>query len=88
LLEEYNPSGIEQDIALPGQYHDRETDLHYNRHRYYDPKIGAYINQDLIRLLGRWNLYGYPLNPLQGIDPRGLYDSQKCASIQERINNL
>jgi hypothetical protein len=46
--------------------------LYYNRHRYYDPKIGAYINQDPIRFAGGNNFYRYPTNPLRGIDPLGL----------------
>jgi RHS repeat-associated protein len=25
--------------VYPGQYYDQETGLHYNYHRYYDPKI-------------------------------------------------
>jgi uncharacterized protein RhaS with RHS repeats len=41
VQEEYNPNNIEQNIRLPGQHHDRETGLYYNRHRYYDPKIGS-----------------------------------------------
>jgi RHS repeat-associated protein len=72
IEEEFNPYNIEQNIRLPGQHHDRETGLYYNRHRYYDPKIGAYINQDPIGLLGGVNFYRYPTNPLRGIDPRGL----------------
>ena len=74
LEEEYNPHGIEQNIRLPGQYHDRETGLYYNRHRYYDFKIGAYINQDPIGLKGGANLSTYvSSNPLKFIDPRGLF---------------
>jgi RHS repeat-associated protein len=76
IEEEFNPHNIEQNIRLPGQHHDRETGLYYNRHRYYDPKIGAYINQDPIGLLGGANFYYYPMNPLRGIDPLGLY--QMC----------
>jgi RHS repeat-associated protein len=57
---------------LPGQYHDRETNLYYNRHRYYDPKIGAYINQDPIGLRGGLNLSKYSSNPLLQTDPLGL----------------
>jgi RHS repeat-associated protein len=72
IEEEFNPYNIEQNIRLPGQHHDRETGLYYNRHRYYDPKIGAYINQDPIGLMGGVNLYRYPVNPLRGIDPWGL----------------
>jgi len=48
--EEFNPHGIEQDIRLPGQHLDRETGLYYNCHRYYDPFVGSYINQDPIGL--------------------------------------
>src|SRR2546427_6217962 len=33
VLQEYNPQGIHQAIRLPGQHHDRETGLYYNRHR-------------------------------------------------------
>jgi RHS repeat-associated protein len=74
IEEEFNPHNIEQNIRLPGQHHDRETGLHYNRHRYYDPKIGAYINQDPIGLLGRdANFYRYVQgNPIMAVDSLGL----------------
>ena len=73
MLEEYNPNGIEQNIRLPGQYHDRETNLYYNRYRYYDPKIGAYINQDPIGLAGGVNFYTYAnSDPIGWADPLGL----------------
>jgi RHS repeat-associated protein len=52
IEEEFNPHGIEQNIRLPGQHHDRESGLYYNRHRYYDPRLGAYINQDPIGFCG------------------------------------
>jgi RHS repeat-associated protein len=72
IEEEFNPHNIEQNIRLPGQHHDRETGLYYNRHRYYDPKIGSYINQDPIGLRGGNNFYHYPTNPLGWADPLGL----------------
>jgi RHS repeat-associated protein len=72
IEEEFDPFDMHQDIRLPGQHHDRETGLYYNRHRYYDPTIGAYINQDPIKLLAGVNYYRYPTNPLEGIDPLGL----------------
>ncbi len=73
LQEEYNPGGIEQPIRLPGQHHDRETGLYYNRHRYYDPAIGSYINQDPIGLMGGVHKYKYAAsNPFRFLDPLGL----------------
>ncbi|WP_225969446.1 RHS repeat-associated core domain-containing protein, partial [Treponema pedis] len=43
-----------------GQYLDSETDLYYNRFRYYDPNTGTYISQDPIGLNSRvYNLYFY-----------------------------
>ncbi|HGY7222046.1 TPA: RHS repeat-associated core domain-containing protein, partial [Escherichia coli] len=57
---------------LPGQQHDEESGLYYNRHRHYDPLQGRYITPDPIGLRGGWNMYQYPLNPIQVIDPMGL----------------
>ena len=74
IEQEFNPHDIEQSIRLPGQHHDKETGLYYNRHRYYDPSIGAYVNQDPIGLNGGVNLFVYPLNPKQSIDPFGLME--------------
>ena len=43
-----------------GQYEDEETGLYYNWFRYYDPRIGNYISQDPIRLMGNNpTQYGY-----------------------------
>ncbi|HFU8056824.1 TPA: DUF4329 domain-containing protein, partial [Escherichia coli] len=71
-LNEENPHHVYQQYRLPGQQHDEESGLYYNRHRYYDPLQGRYITQDPMGLKGGWNLYQYPLNPLQQIDPMGL----------------
>jgi len=72
LLSEDNPHNLQQLIRLPGQQYDDESGLYYNRHRYYNPEQGRYITQDPIGLMGGWNLYIYPLNPVSGIDPVGL----------------
>ncbi|WP_082411366.1 RHS repeat-associated core domain-containing protein [Methylogaea oryzae] len=39
-------------MRLPGQYYDRETGLHYNVFRDYDPGTGRYIESDPIGLRG------------------------------------
>ncbi|EMU7578945.1 RHS repeat protein, partial [Escherichia coli] len=71
-LNEENPHHLYQPYRLPGQQHDEESGLYYNRHRYYDPLQGRYITQDPIGLRGEWNLYKYPLNPVRFIDSLGL----------------
>ena len=64
---------LTQPIRFQGQWHDEESGLYYNRHRYYDPQQGRYISQDPIGLSGGTNLYGYVTNPTGMVDPRGLY---------------
>jgi RHS repeat-associated protein len=85
IEEEFNPYNIEQNIRLPGQHHDRETGLYYNRHRYYDPKIGAYINQDPIGLGGGVNLSAYVLNPMSEVDPLGLAECTFTLSAERLV---
>ncbi len=61
---------VENNLRFPGQYYDVETGLHYNYHRYYDPKAGRYITPDPIGLAGGINPYTYCLNnPSNFIDP-------------------
>ncbi len=61
-----------QSLRYAGQYSDRETGLHYNLFRYYDPQTGRFTVQDPIGLKGGWNLYQYAPNPQDWIDPLGL----------------
>jgi RHS repeat-associated protein len=56
----------------PGQYEDTETELYYNRFRYYDPFAGRYLNHDPIGIKGGINLFAYVFDPLTQIDPYGL----------------
>ncbi|MNE00815.1 putative deoxyribonuclease RhsC [compost metagenome] len=71
-LEALSPNLVEQNLRFQGQYHDRETGLHYNTFRYYDPMVGRFTTQDPIGLSGGINLYAYAPNPLSWIDPLGL----------------
>ncbi|SDJ47287.1 RHS repeat-associated core domain-containing protein, partial [Vreelandella titanicae] len=64
---------VTQPIRFQGQWHDEESGLYYNRHRYYDPQQGRYISQDPIGLNGGTNLYGYVTNPTGMVDPLGLF---------------
>ena len=79
-----NPSGLGTftcNLRFPGQYFDKETNLHYNMARDYDPAIGRYIQPDGIGILtalipipgGPLNhLYAYvDSNPLSHVDPDG-----------------
>lgn len=62
---EYNP-------RFPGQYFDRETNLHYNYFRYYEPETGRYISPDPIGLAGGINIFEYAnSNAMELVDPTG-----------------
>jgi len=71
-----NPSGLGGftcNLRLPGQYFDKETNLHYNYFRDYDPGTGRYIQADPLGLPGGFNLYFYVEgDPIALIDPLGL----------------
>jgi RHS repeat-associated protein len=66
-------SKIEYNLRWPGHYYDPETNLHYNRYRYYDPKLGRYLQTDPVGYGGsQVNLYSYCPNPLVQVDVLGL----------------
>ncbi len=74
LLHESIPqeTGYAQNLRMQGQYLDRETGLHYNLFRYYDPDSARFTQQDPIGLAGGINLYQYAPNALGWVDPWGL----------------
>ncbi|MEE3664886.1 RHS repeat-associated core domain-containing protein [Brenneria sp. g21c3] len=73
-----------QNLRLQGQYLDRETGLHYNLFRYYDPDIDRFTQHDPIGVLGGLNNYAYAPNPLTWIDPLGL----KCTHSASNLSRL
>lgn len=76
-------STVENNLRFPGQYYDKETGLHYNWNRYYDPKMGRYIGPDPLGFGGGdVNLYAYcGNNPVVGMDPMGLATGMDDAAL-------
>ncbi|MDQ9817497.1 RHS repeat-associated core domain-containing protein, partial [Acinetobacter bereziniae] len=87
-IEEDNPFG-HSNIRFQGQYYDKETGLHYNRYRYYEPYSARYVSKDPIGLFGGLNNSAYVSDPNQWVDPMGLMtsksDQQRNQEILERI---
>ena len=91
-----------QNLRFQGQYLDRETGLHYNTFRFYDPDVGRFTTPDPIGLLGGLNLYQYAPNPIGWVDPwgwtcvrvrhytnkKGLEGIKESGVIKARDNNL
>jgi RHS repeat-associated protein len=71
----YNP-------RFPGQVYDKESGLHYNYFRDYNPGTGRYVQSDPIGLAGGMNTFGYvDGNPLSFADPEGLQVPGSWATI-------
>lgn len=68
---------IQCNLRFPGHYLDPELGLHYNRFRYYDPRLGRYLQSDPWGIAGGYNLYAYRSNPLLEVDVRGLGEENK-----------
>ena len=47
-----SPYVAQQHLRFAGQYHDKETGLHYNTLRYYDPDAGRFTQPDPTGLAG------------------------------------
>ncbi|MGE9549001.1 RHS repeat domain-containing protein [Snodgrassella sp. CS2] len=87
-IQEIEHSQIQQNLRYQGQYLDRETGLHYNTFRYYDPDIGRFTQPDPIGLLGGFNLYQYAPNGLMWIDSLGLIKCGLTGNEVSKASNL
>ena len=79
--------GLTNPIRFQGQYHDHETGLHYNRYRYYDPRVGRFVSKDPISYAGGLNLYAYAPNPTGWVDPLGLARIPKSVKTKVAMEN-
>jgi RHS repeat-associated protein len=67
--------GVEMNLRLPGQYFDRETGLHDNWHRSYDPERGRFLQPDPLGYPDGPDAYAYAGgDPVNRLDPLGLYE--------------
>ena len=74
-----------QPFRLQNQYADRETGLHYNFFRYYEPDAGRFVNQDPIGLEGGKNFYSYSSNTTKWIDILGLCVKEDEKKLNETM---
>jgi RHS repeat-associated protein len=74
---------IANNFRFPGQYYDKESGLHYNWHRYYEPGIGRYLRADPYKgnISEPATLLAYPYclsNPIVNVDREGLLCEPLC----------
>jgi RHS repeat-associated protein len=79
-----NPGGagiFDMPLRFLGQYFDKETSLHYNYFRDYDPGLGRYAQSDPVGLEGGLNTYLYArADSLLLRDPMGLAPDSICGN--------
>jgi RHS repeat-associated protein len=73
LADASTQNALHFDEWASGGSFDKETNLNYNYHRWYDPLTGRYTTFDRIGLRGGINGYAYVGgNPVSRKDPKGL----------------
>ena len=94
VRKEYKHSSLGDEVfpfvpfLYQGQYYDFETNLAYNRFRYYSPETGAYISQDPIGLAGgNPTLYGYVKDSNWWVDVFGLTETEKANELVYQLRN-
>jgi RHS repeat-associated protein len=71
-------SAVGNPYLFNARCYDSETGLYYYRARYYDPRIGRFLQPDPVGYGPALNLYAYCRdNPLNLLDPHGLWSLLK-----------
>ena len=86
LISKEEPTGDSNPFRYVGQYGviQDATNRYFMRARYYDPSVGRFISEDPIAAA---NLYPYAgNNPINGIDPVGLFTSIPGANNHSSID--
>jgi len=82
-----NSNPIPNSLQFAGREYDAETQLYYNRARYYDPSVGRFISEDPVGLSGGINPYTYVSNnPVNGTDPSGLDACASDIAVEEQFD--
>ncbi|NET90545.1 MAG: RHS repeat-associated core domain-containing protein [Kamptonema sp. SIO1D9] len=84
---------VENDYLFAGEQFDRELGQYYLRDRYYDAGVGRFTRRDTYsgKILEPLSLHKYiytHANPVNGIDPTGLFTISKLTAIQALLNTL
>lgn len=81
-------SGYELNMRYPGQFYDKESGLHHNYFRDYEPKTGRYIESDPIGLAGGAAVYLYSDGrPTAIVDRLGLDGSAAWLTATYYVGN-
>ncbi|VAW35017.1 hypothetical protein MNBD_GAMMA01-2004 [hydrothermal vent metagenome] len=74
---------FEFNLRFPGQYFDKESGIHYNYFRDYEPATGRYLQSDPIGQKGALNTYTYASNnSLYWTDSTGMInDNGRCTGL-------
>ena len=82
-----------QDITInlrgSNQYYDKDSDLHYNIHRYFDPQRNQYLTPDPLGITVGDDLYAFAHNrPHEYVDLWGLAPENEYALLGTKVHSI